>query len=831
MEHQILPHGACYSDEDQVPYIGCTDYLEKSFLKYPEHAGYTFLIENDKTYVDVILLSKKLPTASFLQTWLFFGLLREMLSSVLEELGHKGLYRHSDFIRSSEMSSSQQSGQGEMRNVGTDDSLPEFVTTARLIPLLEQWCRIIEPELPRAKNQYFHLLSCTSLLQNLLPRIESCLPPNSRQSLYSTIEVLSICVMTSFSGQPYSQGTTCAVPVLSQIWTVDNVENMRRLGWCPYQAMQLEEIYSFAQICLYLEKLDKRRTLVYEDRHQDCTISVCRGLQSPQESQHRYPLCGCNEVDIEDNEWEKLLQMLDSNKVPVLCLSRSADEVNVTVTAADQVKYTAISHVWADGLGNTRANALRQCQIKHIYDRLNNFRTPFTSDRHEIFVWIDTICCPLKPPDSKKIALALMKETYKNADNVLVLDAELEMTDHTNLDYLEILARIACSTWNRRLWSLQEGFLAKNIWIQFQTAAINMDRLMREHNDVNESIRSGLLHTYMRNNFFGIRRNCVQNPPNPQWGIHPLAITIKGRSVSVPKDEPLCLSTLFDLPLPSVIEAPSREQRMQKFWQLLSGSPVRVPPWVIFSTGPKISTAGYQWAPATILSGNTLDILASAGGGLAEISSRGLNVTFPGIQLSKLSAIHLRTFPPDIDRPIWMRDDNGKWYRLAFADILSADQVAKEKNIEIHEAMLEFQSPFTDDIPADYSRHAIILSKLHEDVEGTAFALLVKISEYRDGIIFASYVRPIWAPMLMGPNWSRVLESTFQYVKVRNEDDCNENPGMGREILERDPSISDFSDDTPDPVSSLQKLAEKLLDGRYAVSGQLLPATQQWCLG
>ena len=830
MEHQILPRGACYSDEDQVPYIGCTDYLEIPFLKYPKHAGYTFLIENDNVYVDEILLSEKLPTASFLQTWLFFGLLREILGSALEELGHKGLYRHSDFIRSSEVSSPQQSGQGEMRNVGTDDSLPEFVTTARLIPLLEQWCHIIQPELPRAKKQYSHLLSCTSLLRNFMPQIESRLPLNSRQSLYSTLEVLSICVNRGFSGQSYSQGTYCVVPVLSQIWTVHKVEKMRGLGWCPYQAIQLKNIYPAAQICLYLEKLDKRKTLVYGDRHQDCDISVCRGLQSPQESQHRYPQCGCNEVDIEDNEWEKLLQILDSNKIPVLCLSRSADEVNVTVAAADQnVKYTAISHVWADGLGNKQANALRQCQVNHIYDRLNNFQTPFTSDRQEVFVWIDTICCPLKPPDSKRTALALMRETYKNAENVLVFDAELEMTDHTNLDYLEILARIACSTWNRRLWTLQEGFLAQNIWIQFQTKAINMDRLMIEHNDVDESIQSGLLHSFMRNNFFGIRRNRAQNPPNPRWGIHPLAITVQRRSVSVPSDEPLCLSTLFGLPLESVIEAPSREQRMQKFWQLLSDSPVKVPPWIIFSTGPKISTAGYQWAPATVLSGNTLDILASTGGGLAEISSRGLNVTFPGIQLS---AIHLRTFPPDMNRPTWMRDDNGKWYRLAFADMFSAHEVAKEKNIEIHEALLEFQSPFTDDLPADYSRYAIIVSKPHEDVEGPAFALLVKISENRDGIIFASYVRPVWAPMLMGLKWSRVLESTFQYVQqVSNEDDWNKTPGMGREILERDPSLSDFPYDTPDPAFSLQELAEKFLDGRYAVSGQLLPATQQWCLG
>jgi hypothetical protein len=39
-----------------------------------------------------------------------------------------------------------------------------------------------------------------------------------------------------------------------------------------------------------------------------------------------------------------------------------------------------------------------------------------------IYSGLDTLCCPLQPKDLKNAALALMRDTYRKANSVLVLD-------------------------------------------------------------------------------------------------------------------------------------------------------------------------------------------------------------------------------------------------------------------------------------------------------------------------------------------------------------------------------------------------------------------------
>lgn len=42
MEHQFLPNGASFGNEDRVAYNEGIDYSLVPFLDYPEHEGYTF---------------------------------------------------------------------------------------------------------------------------------------------------------------------------------------------------------------------------------------------------------------------------------------------------------------------------------------------------------------------------------------------------------------------------------------------------------------------------------------------------------------------------------------------------------------------------------------------------------------------------------------------------------------------------------------------------------------------------------------------------------------------------------------------------------------------
>jgi hypothetical protein len=117
---------------------------------------------------------------------------------------------------------------------------------------------------------------------------------------------------------------------------------------------------------------------------------------------------------------------------------------------------TAISNVWADGLGNPAENSLPRCQLERIRDLaavLNvdpsreergtvrrapptRKRSPETPDSFlqspvgaaasletdQMLFWIDTLCCPGRPDQAKDLALKRMTETYLKAAHVLVLD-------------------------------------------------------------------------------------------------------------------------------------------------------------------------------------------------------------------------------------------------------------------------------------------------------------------------------------------------------------------------------------------------------------------------
>ena len=95
---------------------------------------------------------------------------------------------------------------------------------------------------------------------------------------------------------------------------------------------------------------------------------------------------------------------------------------------------------------------------------------------------MDTLCIPvgLEKQSLRLIQINNMASIYKGAISSLVLDAELMATkiDAVESPWLstELRARIACSTWMCRSWTLQEGQLPPTITIQFLDNAIVLGR-------------------------------------------------------------------------------------------------------------------------------------------------------------------------------------------------------------------------------------------------------------------------------------------------------------------------------------------------------------------
>lgn len=134
---------------------------------------------------------------------------------------------------------------------------------------------------------------------------------------------------------------------------------------------------------------------------------------------------------------------------------------------------------WGDCLGNPHANALPPCQLLHISNLASAvFRSvKFINFNEQVLIWFDTLCCPVKPEEVRKLALAQMKRTFQQTNHFLMIDASLQIYNRQSMTAVEACARIFTSGWMRRLWTLQEGSLAKRIWFQFRDCAVDLQLL------------------------------------------------------------------------------------------------------------------------------------------------------------------------------------------------------------------------------------------------------------------------------------------------------------------------------------------------------------------
>ena len=163
--------------------------------------------------------------------------------------------------------------------------------------------------------------------------------------------------------------------------------------------------------------------------------------------------------------------MLDSSSVPVINLQTVKPEHELQ-------RAVAISHVWSDGLGNPKQNSLPMCQYQRLQKLIASF--PHGGESTE-YVWIDTLCCPTALRKARNIAIQRMKQVYESARFVLVLDSYLLSQNANGLSSIEILMRIFCSHWNRRLWTLQERLLAKDRLVyQFQDKPVYLNDVFDE---------------------------------------------------------------------------------------------------------------------------------------------------------------------------------------------------------------------------------------------------------------------------------------------------------------------------------------------------------------
>ncbi|KAI9804773.1 MAG: hypothetical protein M1825_001141 [Sarcosagium campestre] len=332
------------------------------------------------------------------------------------------------------------------------------------------------------------------------------------------------------------------------------------------------------------------------------------------------------------------------------------------------------------------------------------------ADLQPLYFWIDTLCVPLNPKECRKNAIANMRSIYSRATRVLVLDAEL-MQSTTKSSPEEKLSRITCSTWIRRLWTLQEAALARSNFFQFaeETVIILDDPALPPGESVYAQWYDNEVMYYAH--LFKFNWWKLAPALTELNRINYVFHALKARSTSHVEDEPICLATLLDLDLKKLLEPPD-EYRMKQLWTLCH----QLPAAILFLPGKKLTDEKFGWAPASCMDCANLGIPQSVP---ATVTPEGLHVTLPGFVL--------HTTPPSAKSLITCELDGNIFYIRQNVKLGSPSWDGLEVSQCSDLAVILGQNPAQDPT----IRPPLV----------ACVGALVKIIKTEEGTIFVEYVR------------------------------------------------------------------------------------------
>ncbi|KAJ5611493.1 hypothetical protein N7528_008598 [Penicillium herquei] len=406
-----------------------------------------------------------------MQAWLFFGVLE---SALFDSFGGKkhfkdtpgGKVLNTYIIQGMEMS-------WELRISGLRMSIAQWQ---------ERWTKTRIG----AEAVSFRLAGLTRGEMSLSEDTEAAIDEIVRMSLLLMEHMMAI--------MPAEVQRGPGLPTLITIRTPGMEERYRaRLlsqGWCPSMYQTLGKISGSLTLVEYACVFPATDFLV--ERHEKCTEETCIAYNMDVENakaKHREPDCKCPSVG---PSLSKIINTTSGDTFPVIDMrfllaaskpntphfQRELLKQAAVSKYQDGMKFVAISHVWSDGLMGTSETGLPACQIEHLANLAYTAATiSAQSDTYQgpWYLWIDAMCIPA---DSRvrKLAITKMRQVYSNAALTIVLDEGLYRSPDYSNPYTTIFRLMTC-VWSRRLWTLQELVLSKNVYIRFSVGLSKLSSL------------------------------------------------------------------------------------------------------------------------------------------------------------------------------------------------------------------------------------------------------------------------------------------------------------------------------------------------------------------
>lgn len=693
MDHLPLPQNP--TDLMKVPLLSTIDYDGGDFENYPERQNW-----GSRTVMEWQYLFERPPPelAAFIQRWLYFGVLdiifnarmniRSRFVSLDSPEGYPILTSKCflDLARGflSEEFSSRMLTEGQVlrrtKALFTAGTIHQWLNmgggrkrTGDYIYNEETLLKFIATEQPKDPRDPRIAISTTLLLEF----VGECCESQIWGVQFDKGVLEGVDASRDGSERQFEWGVgAIQTGFRSPVWKM-----LRQKGWCPSQLQPMFEEFSTAGL-LYMNNIERpnpqenhQMIFVHGEKNQKrnhlrevpssgnlCRPHQCQFRQlsdSTYQTKHTEQCQGC--VDMVA-DLDVLCEILEGGGIPLIVIDSDWEGENIQLIEAEpDMAYVAISHVWSDGLGNVARNALCRCQLMRLSKLIGALPEPA---ENIVCFWLDTICVPpdaAKRDNAQLKALEKMRQTYEEATAVLVLDSWLLNCASQGKSDTEILMRIFNSLWNRRLWTYQEGALARHLLFQLEDRAYDLDSAIKGLiNDkdlaLNLTLKSSLVSR------FNSLRN-MKSARNLKERLDAIIAALKFRATSVASDEALCLSALMGFSIQRIVDKTSADERMEEFWRLNSS----VPATILFYDGETLNTKGLRWAPRTLLlSESNFSPSNGAYGGVesthstdpvsAKHTPRGLSVQLPGL-VSKIGKKSLGS-------QFSVKDQHGKYFQI-----------------------------------------------------------------------------------------------------------------------------------------------------------------------
>lgn len=603
MDHLPLPRHAVLGSLD-ISFLCDEQYDGGPFLTYPERTGWNV---TEYEWPDSLThegkeISDEGEILSFLQRWLYLGLLREVTGKAIDATVFRAPGRTRGAYRFSSEHLEDIVGKWSLEAVATSyDEDP--ILLGRLGEDAEflgdpfnTWLSSRQDIIDAAEDSWQRIVETykdsSSARFNLV-----CL------SIAALGDYLSQALADIARERGVDDDARSAIWLLPESVCQPVLRHMT--NWCP------NRLHGFLNtqgctvgVLWYIANLKPPKV---HDGHHTCTPERCNSLHVDLHDytvKHVSRRCHCA---LAGPSMEEMVGIVRRGSIALLNVQHAEEQAKVAIQDESKVgQYVAISHVWADGHGNLEANALPTCVLEKLQKNVDALG--ISSPGSHTPIWMDTICLPRYPLDLRREAVLRLSDVFSKACGVLVLDSYLQAVDCSDMPPVELLARISISGWTSRLWAFSEGYLAKRIWFQFRDKAIDLHGLMsRWHDELTPRIPANPLTgvsyemttLYSATGLLGRRQDEEQ-----RLELGEIKTALNSRQTSWSSDEALCLGAILELDLSPIVYADGNK-KMAAFWRQIESVPIDI---LFFKCLPRLEDPGSRWAPATMLGGANPDL-------------------------------------------------------------------------------------------------------------------------------------------------------------------------------------------------------------------------------